>query len=198
MNRRRLGLLLAVSAAAVSIASLCGCGDDARLARMAESAANRQAEQNKEMAQLNREVAEGTKLLVEADANSREDFVALQRDLQSEQAEVGQQRDRLESERRAIAGERLRESILAPILANLGPLLVCALVLVFCALLVSGLNSDEGEGDAVAEILIEEITAERPAPLPPQASRRRIGNRKPMSPIIINPSGADADDVGEE
>jgi hypothetical protein len=183
-----------VSLAARTIASLCGCGDDARLARMAENAADRQADQNKEMVQLNREVAEGTKLLVEADANSREDFVALQRDIQTEQAEIGQQRDQLASERREIAGERLRESMLAPILANLGPLLVCALVLVFCTWLVSGLQSDKGEGDAVAEILIEEIVAERPTRLPPQASRHSIDNRKPISPIITDQSVVDVED----
>ena len=160
---------------------------------MAETAADRQADQNREMSQLNREVAEGTKLLVEADANSREDFVALQRDIQTEQAEVGKQRDQLESERRSIAGERLRESILAPILANLGPLLVCALVLVFCALLVFGLYSDKGEGDVVAELLIDEIVAERPTRLPPQASRHSIDNRKPISPIITDQSVVDVE-----
>jgi hypothetical protein len=190
---RTLASVFIVPLAALTIASLCGCGDDARLARMAETAADRQADQNKEMVTLNREVAEGTKLLVEADANSREDFVALQRDIQTEQAEIGQQRDQLESERREIAGERLRESILAPILANLGPLLVCALVLVFCTWLVSGLQSDKGEGDAVAEILIEKIVAERPTRLPPQASRHSIDNREPISPIV-DQSGEDTKD----
>ena len=191
---RTLASVFIVSLAALTIASLCGCGDNARLARMAETAADRQADQNKEMVTLNREVAEGTKLLVEADANSREDFVALQRDIQTEQAEVGQQRDQLESERREIAGERLRESMLAPIIANLGPLLVCALVLVFCTWLVSGLQSDKGEGDVVAEILIEEIVAERPTRLPLRTSRQSIDNREPMPVVIPDQSGADVED----
>ena len=177
---RTFAYVFIVPLAALTIASLCGCSDDARLARMAESAADRQAEQNKEMAHLNREVAEGTKRLVEADANSREDFVAIQHDLQSAQAEVGNQRDQLESERREIAGQRRHESILAPILESLGPLLVVFAVLFFCGLLVSSLSPDEDGGDAVAEILIEEITADQPTLLPPRVSRHNIDDRMPM------------------
>ena len=47
---------------------MIGCSDGERVAKVATEAADRQAQQNQEMAQLNREVAEGTKRMVEADA----------------------------------------------------------------------------------------------------------------------------------
>jgi len=192
-----LGIFI-VPLTALTIASLCGCDNDAELARMAETAADRQAEQNKEMVQLNREVAEGTKRLVEAGASSREDFFAIQCELQNERARIGHQRDRLEDERRAIADQRLRESLVAPVLDNLGPLLVVVAVLFFCGLLVSGLSSDNGEGDAVAEILIREMVAERPNILPPQASRHSVDNGTPTPPVITDQSDADAKVVDDE
>jgi hypothetical protein len=177
---------------------LIGCDDSQRVAEVAERAADRQADQNKEMVQLNREVAEGTKRLVEADAKARDDALAMQTHLHLQQAEVGQQRDQLESERREIADKRLRESILAPILANLGPLRVGALVLVFCALLVYGLDSDKGEGDVVAEILIEELVAERPILLPPATVRQSLNGRESMSVTIADQTGVDVEDAGDD
>jgi hypothetical protein len=177
---------------------MTACNEDARVAEVATEAADRQAEQNKEMAQLNREVAEGTKRLVEADGNAREAFVSLQRDLQTEQAEVGQQRDQLEEERRAIAGERLRESILAPIIANAGPLVVCGLALVLCWFLLFGLRRDGDDNAVVGEILIEELIAERPALLPPAASLQALEGREPMPAVIADQTGADAEDANEE
>ena len=50
------------------ITLLNGCDSDERVVRIATEAADRQAEQNHELVQLNREVAEGTRRLVEADA----------------------------------------------------------------------------------------------------------------------------------
>ena len=106
----------------------------------------------------------------------------MQENLQSQQAEVGRQRDQLESERRDIAGQRLRESILGPILANLGPLAVCGLALVFCSMLVYGLYRDKNGDEAVAEILIEELTSERPVLLP-TASSPQLLERAEAGPV---------------
>jgi hypothetical protein len=71
----------------LTIPALSGCREDEnrRLAEFAHQSAPRQAEQNHELARLNREVASGTKLLVEVDGKAREELVALQRDLQSQQ-----------------------------------------------------------------------------------------------------------------
>ena len=80
-----------------------GCRDDsARVAHVAERALTQQAEQNAEMARLNRDVTETTQQLVEADAKARQDVLAAQRDIQTQQNGVNQQRDSLEQERRDI------------------------------------------------------------------------------------------------
>jgi hypothetical protein len=118
--------------------------------------------------------------------------------LQTEQAEVGQQRDQLEEERRAIAGERLRESILAPIIANAGPLVVCGLALVLCWFLLFGLRRDGDDDAVVGEILIEELVAERPAFVPPAVFRQSVDGHEPVPTAITDQTGADAGDVREE
>ena len=51
--------------------AVAGCSDSERIAEVATEAAEQQAKQNVEMAQLNREVAAGTKRLVVADAEAR-------------------------------------------------------------------------------------------------------------------------------
>lgn len=177
---------------ALALILLTGCSENEKLAQMAEKAADRQAGQNKEMARLNREVAEGTKLLVEADAEARADMIDIQKDLCSQQAEVGYQRDELEAERQDISAQRLRESLLAPIIDNLGPLLVVVAVLFFCGLLVHSMGN--GKDDAIGEVLIEELVAERPTLLPSRDSRQGIDSYKPMSPIISDHHDADTED----
>ena len=134
-----------------------GCeGESERLVEMARESAERQAVQNNEMSRLNREVAQSHRELVE-----------LQRDVEERAAAVGGQHDLLEEERRQIAGERVRESILGPLIANLGPLLVCALMLLFCSILLFGLRAERNGEDAVAELLIEELTSSAPKLIPP-------------------------------
>ena len=117
----------------VLISLLIGCGEtDPRVAQVALESTRRQAEQNRQMGELQQHVAEGTKQLVDADAQARQQLAELQRELRSDQAEIGRQRDALESERRTIATERRWDSILgtsiyagAGILACLLPLLLC-------------------------------------------------------------------------
>ena len=84
--------------------SWAGCNTDARLVKQAEKASDRQAEQNRQIARQNQEIAQATNQLVAADAQARKEALALQRDLQTEQATLGHQRDVLEEERRQLAG----------------------------------------------------------------------------------------------
>ena len=189
-------LPIAAAMTALTVVLLTGCDEDEKVAKVAIQAADRQAKQNQEMARVNREVAEGTKRLVEADAEARKDVLAMQKDLQGQASEVGQQRDLLESERREVAGQRLRESILGPIIANMGPLLVCALVLAFCSLLIYGLRVDKGDDDSiVAEVLIEDLASERPKLLPPASSVSVIEHHDPMPAAIADQTGTDAEDA---
>ncbi len=156
---------------------------------MAKWAAGQQAEQNKEMARVNREVSESHKRLIEVDANARKDVLAMQSDLQSQASEVGRQRDLLESERREIAGQRLCESILAPIIANAGPLLVCALVLVFCGLLVYGLRTNSDDDSVVAQVLVEELASSEPKLLPPDTGCAAVSHSERTQERLASPDG---------
>ena len=82
---------------------IVGCGSDDRLTQMAKEHEARQAEQNLKMAELQKSVADGSKRLVEAEAESRNKLLAMQDKLRADQATVGEQRDKLEGERREIA-----------------------------------------------------------------------------------------------
>ena len=133
MNRFLLLFLLVVVFSAMH-----GCdSDDRRLAEMANEASRRQAEQNVEMAQLNREVAANNRRVVESSNN----ITNLQRELQTE--------------RRDLANQHRHESLLAPIVATLGGILICVLPLVVCLRLFHALG-DESTNDGMVELLLDE------------------------------------------
>lgn len=151
-----------------------GCREDenARLAEMAERNLERQAAQNQQFSELQREVAEGARQLVDADAKARQDIVTLQREVQAERAEVGRQRDVLETERRQLAVERRVAPIVASSISSAGLLLACLLPIVLCWLLLR----QQGEitnDQLVAEVLLEDSVADHPLLLPPQPSPGR-------------------------
>ena len=94
-----------------------GCDD--RVTKVATTAADRQAQQNLAMAELNKEVAAGTQSLVKADAEARKEIVGVHRDFQAERTRLDTSLAALEDERRQIAGERRTESILVPVVQAL-------------------------------------------------------------------------------
>ena len=165
MRRTPANNCLLVLAIALLLAA-AGCEDDKRVVELAREAADRQAEQNRHMARQNEQIAAATRELIEADAKSRQDMVALHRELQSEQAVVSRQRDALEAERRELAQARQRESLLIPVLQGSGGLLVVVAALVFCAFLLAGLRRGEETPEALGELLLEELTAEQPLVIP--------------------------------
>jgi multidrug efflux pump subunit AcrA (membrane-fusion protein) len=148
--------------AAIGLVLLIGCDEDHRIAEVAVQSAERQAAQNEAVTALNHEVAEGTKRLAQAQAAAREELVAMQRDVQI-------QRNELEAERRALAEERHRESLLAPVVHTLGLLFVGSLPLVLCWYLLHCLKGDS-QDQAVAEVLTFELTADEPLLLPPPST----------------------------
>ena len=149
--------------------SLVGCESEGeRVAQVAREAAQRQAEQNKQMAQLQGQVAEGSRQLVEAEAKARADMTALQRDLQRSQAEVGRQRDQLEAERRQIASERHWDNSIAAA----ATLLTCILPLFLCWAVLRRPCQDQEADVALAEFLTQELVSERPTLLPESQPRR--------------------------
>ena len=148
-----------------------GCSSsDERLAEFAERASERQAEQNRRMAELQQDVTAGSRQLVEADAQARAEFTGLHRDLQAERATVGHQRDALEAERREIASDRVTDPIIAAALMNAGLLLACVLPLVVCWQLLR--RGDTEPADAlIAEVLLNDLVATQPLLLPPPSQR---------------------------
>src|SRR5262245_58902790 len=103
-TNRKIWMLLALG----TLAAIQGCDD--KSTRLAREAANRQAQRNTEMAQLNREVAAGSHQLVEADAKARQEIVGVHRDLQAERTRLDTGWSQLEEDRRQIATQRRSES----------------------------------------------------------------------------------------
>lgn len=169
MMKREVMLILA--AAAIMLVGI-GCDEDEnkRLADMAERQMARQAEQNRKLIQLQQEAAEGARRLVEADAQARQEMVAIQRELQAERAEVDEQRDLLEDERRDLAAQRQRDPVVAAAIANCGLLLVSVLPLILCWCLLHQ-RQEPADDQEVLAVLLEELTADKPLLLPPPEER---------------------------
>lgn len=148
---------------------LAGCVEeeqDARLERVVHQSLQQQATQSRDNAYVHQHVSEGAKRLVEADAKARHDLIALQHELRSDQAAVGQQRDLLEQERRNLAAARQWDSSLAAAAGGLFVVLACLSPLVLAGYLVylaTRTTSDAG----VEEILIRELTSLQPVLLSP-------------------------------
>ena len=147
---------------------LVGCdGRDARLERVVNQSQAQQAAQNHDQAKLHQEIVDGTKRLVEADATARQELVTMQHESRSDQVVVGQQRDALETERKAIVAERNRDQLFAVAMADLGLVLACLgpLLLAGYALYVATRSNGD---DGVADLLVAEITSAQPLLLPAQ------------------------------
>ena len=164
--------------ATAALVTVTGCDQDGRVARVAQEAAERQAEQNKELVRLNRETAEGTKRLVGADAETRKELASLQRDLQAAASEVGRQRDVLEADRRELDARRHRDSVVAAAIQSAALVVACVLPLVVAWYLLRSVR-DEEDDPVVTEVLISELTTDRPRLLPP----RDGGEVAPEGPV---------------
>ena len=149
-----------------------GCQSESdRVAEVAREAAQRQAEQSKQMVQLQNQVAEGSRQLVEAQAKAMAETQAMQRDLQESQAEVGRQRDQLEAERRQIAAERYWDAILGNAVTAAAGLLACLLPLLLCWAALRRPTQDHETDVALAEFLVQELASEHPTLLAGNPSR---------------------------
>lgn len=163
------------------ILPMMGCEEDPdeRVAEVAMESAARQAEQNQQMAELQQHVAEGTRQLVDADSQARQELAELQRELRSDQAEIGRQRDALESERREIASDRYWDSILGTSIYAGAGILACLLPLLLCGWLLHATRDKQGTDEALAELLVQELTSDRPLLLPPPPSMPRLQHQPP-------------------
>ncbi len=150
---------------------------DQRLTDMAKNSLEQQARQNETIArqsesvvQESRRLAETAKTLVEQDAEARREMISAQRELQKElvaqQATVNAQRDQLEEERRQLSQQRGRDPIVAAAIQYGAGLLACLLPLLVCVFLLYRMTQDNSDQMAMGELLVTELTAERPLVLP--------------------------------
>ena len=147
---------------------IAGCdSSDERLAGFAERSTAEQARQNQATSEMARETADNQRRMVESVEKSRQDLVGLHKDLEH-------QRTTIDQERRDLADERYRESLLAPVLTSIGLLLVTALPLVLCWYLLHTLKNSPTDEAAVTQLLVQDLVADRPILLPssPQPTRR--------------------------
>jgi hypothetical protein len=158
MNKTQIPLLLLIAVTA-------SCSPEERVVEIATQAADRQAQQNQEMSRLNREVAQGTRQLVDADAQAREKFAEVHQQLQGERAELGQQWNALEAERKEIAQQRRSESMAVPIAQAIGVLLLVTVLIGFCWSLLFGSQKSEANAE-LGELLIHELSSDQPLLLP--------------------------------
>lgn len=150
----------------IGLIAVIGCDEDERLARMAQQATERQAEQNRAMAEVSRDSVQASGRLVEAEAKARQELLAMQRELQDQQTVIARQHDRLEEERRELASQRRWDSLTAATITSTGLILACLAPLVVCWYLLR-VARDETDDSIVAEVLIEELTSEQPRLFPP-------------------------------
>jgi len=170
---------------------LAGCGDGGRVVQVAREAADRQAEQNRQIAHQNHQIAETTHELVAADADSRRELVALQQDLQTQQAEVARQRDVLEGERREIARKRFWDSALGPAIESLTVGLICLGAIGVCCFLLYGLRQEKGAEPEISELLVEDLVAPHPVVL--ASADPTIASDRPAIPALLGGPRTPAD-----
>jgi len=169
------------SAALLMLLATVGCSKpdmrDQRLAEFAKQSMEQQAKQNDRIAEQSKAVveesqrlAEATKELVAHDAQARQELIAAQEklttQLNQQRATIDAGRDQLEQDRREIAEQRSRDPILAAAVQSVGLLIACSLPLIVCVFVIRRMSSNEPDDAAVAELLVHELTSDRPRLLP--------------------------------
>jgi hypothetical protein len=141
------------------VLSAIGCSsNDDRLVDLSQKSAERQAEQNRLVETNDRQVIEATNRLVEAEAKSRTEILALHQRIEAERTGINQQRDALEQERRQIAAERNAAPIIAESIQLAASLITAVLPLLACLFLLRGLF-DKPDQNALAELLVEDLVS---------------------------------------
>ena len=144
----------------------CSPDENSRVAELATQQLERQADQNRRMSELQQEVASGSRDLVEADANARQEMVTLQREMQTERNEIGHQRDQLEAERREIADRRNRDPIIAAAITRVAFVVVSLLPLLICWLLLQQ-KVEPADKNEITELLLDDLVSSEPRLMPP-------------------------------
>jgi len=179
--------VLAIALAALAmmlVATGCNQDENSRLAAMAEQQLARQAEANRRATELQHEVAEGSRKLVEADAAARLEMATAQREMQAEQIEIGRQRDQLEVERRELGSQRHTDPVIADAIISTGMILGCLLPLLLCWYLLQQ-PIQPIDDSVIAEVLLDDLTTDRPLLMHARTSGN-IGHASDTPPARTN------------
>lgn len=162
------------------LVTMCqGCGDASTT--VAREAANRQAQQNTAMAELQREVATGTHKLVAADAQARKEIVTVHHDLQQERSRLDAGWTELNGERQQIAGDRRTESMLSSVATIVGSVLLVVLLMGFCRHILSAAQQDSASVAELQELLVNEVLSDSASPPPLSALKPRTHSDLPAA-----------------
>ncbi len=142
----------------ILIAIGCSSDENSKLAQMAADYADRQTTQSQRVLEIQKELATGSRNLVEADALARKEMAVIQRAFQTERLQLAQSYDQLELERRSIAAERNRAPIVAASITNIGMIFVCLLPLLLCLMLIYRKSVDDEQG-LIIEFMLANIRA---------------------------------------
>lgn len=188
LNRIRIPLLCGLTVL------ILGCSSsDERLARFAAESNRQQSEQNRRMAELQQEVAAGSRRMIEAEAAHQSQMLALEESLQEEREKIDRGRDALENERRAFAAERRRESLWTTLIHEGMALLAGLLPLVIAIRMLTSKAAYEPAA-GLCDLLISEVASNRPR-LAPCAPRARIAGPE-ADPDDPDAAEGDASRVG--
>jgi hypothetical protein len=132
-------------------------GCDERVVEVAREAADRQAAQNQQMGELQKEVARGTRSLVEADAAARQEIVGVHRELQAERQQLGTGWNDLEEERRQLAQMRRTESLVVPMVQAVGAVVLVTMLMGFLWQLLASTRSSDSIDVELSELLIQQM-----------------------------------------
>jgi hypothetical protein len=168
-------LLIGLRFLVILLAGGCEPSSEGKLAELAERSLAEQARQNERLSQQSQQIADASRLLVEADAQSRQQMIqahaALQKDIRDGQASIEQQRDKLELERKEIAAQRHRDPLVAVSVNFLAISIACGLPLLLAGYVLYVASRCHADDGAVGELLIDELAADRSPLLPPSEPR---------------------------
>lgn len=135
------------------LACCLGCDDEEKKLR------DWQQQQVDQLQRQSQENSSAARALVEADAESRRQFVDLQQSVQAERQELAGQYTALEDDRKAVAAARERVPLLATALQGLAALALGATALWVCGRLLGQMPDDQGAAE-LEETLILSLTGE--------------------------------------
>lgn len=147
----------------IAVLAMIGC--DERVVAVSREASDRQAVQNLQMAELQQEVASGTRELVKSDAAARKEFAGVHRDLQRERRMLSNSWNGLELERRRVDLQRRNYSVGSAVAAALLGVLILAAILGFLWQLLALASHGDSLDEELSELVLKQLTMDAQGPM---------------------------------